>query len=59
MSDKATDKLKGMANQAKGSVKDATGKATNNKKMQAEGKTDKLKGKAQDTKANAKHEMDK
>ncbi|EZH67048.1 MULTISPECIES: CsbD family protein [unclassified Geomicrobium] len=59
MSDKATDKLKGMGNQAKGSVKDAAGKVTNNKKMQAEGKTDKLKGKAQDTKANAKHEMDK
>ncbi|CAM4451459.1 uncharacterized protein YjbJ (UPF0337 family) [Paenibacillus endophyticus] len=42
------DKVKGLANQAKGEVKDDYGKATDNKSLQAEGKLDKLKGVAQE-----------
>ena len=38
--------LKGAADKAKGAVKDAAGKATGDKKMQAEGKFDKAKGAA-------------
>ncbi len=41
------DRIKGAANQAKGSMKDAAGKATGDAKLQAEGKADKLKGKIQ------------
>jgi uncharacterized protein YjbJ (UPF0337 family) len=41
------DKTKGNANKAAGAVKDAVGKATNNRSMQAEGKAQKLKGEAQ------------
>lgn len=36
--------LKGAADKAKGSAKDAFGKATGNERMQAEGKADKAKG---------------
>ena len=32
-----TDKIKGLANEAAGNVKQAVGKATGNKKMQADG----------------------
>jgi len=39
------DRIKGMADQAKGAVKDATGKALGDAKLQAEGKADKAKGK--------------
>jgi uncharacterized protein YjbJ (UPF0337 family) len=38
--------IKGMADKAKGAAKDAAGKMTGDKKMQAEGKFDKAKGKA-------------
>jgi uncharacterized protein YjbJ (UPF0337 family) len=38
--------LKGAADKAKGSIKDAAGKLTGNKKLQAEGKFDKAKGSA-------------
>ncbi len=41
------DRVSGIANQAKGSVKDAAGKLTGNKALQAEGKLDKAAGKAQ------------
>lgn len=41
------DRIKGAANQAKGSVKEAAGKMTGDAKLQAEGKADKLKGKVQ------------
>lgn len=43
-----SDKIKGAANKAKGEVKDQVGNATDNQKLQAEGKFDKAKGKAQD-----------
>jgi uncharacterized protein YjbJ (UPF0337 family) len=38
--------VKGAYDKTKGAVKDTIGKATNNKKMQAEGKMDKAKGEA-------------
>lgn len=38
------DRIKGAVNHAKGSMKDTTGKATGDSKLQAEGKADKLKG---------------
>jgi uncharacterized protein YjbJ (UPF0337 family) len=38
--------VKGMADKAKGAVKDAAGKVTGDTKMQAEGKIDKAKGEA-------------
>ena len=39
------DRIKGMGDQAKGSLKDAAGKVTGDSKLQAEGKMDKTKGK--------------
>jgi uncharacterized protein YjbJ (UPF0337 family) len=41
------DRIKGMADQAKGAVKDAAGKVTGDTKLQAEGKLDKAKGKVE------------
>jgi uncharacterized protein YjbJ (UPF0337 family) len=38
--------VKGAADKAKGAVKDAAGKMTDDKKLQAEGKLDKAKGAA-------------
>jgi len=38
--------IRGAADKAKGSIKDAAGKLTGDKKMQAEGKFDKAKGAA-------------
>lgn len=43
------DKIKGSANQVKGSIKEAFGKVTGNKKVEAEGIADKAGGKAQST----------
>jgi uncharacterized protein YjbJ (UPF0337 family) len=40
--------VKGAADKAKGAIKDAAGKVTGDKKMQAEGKMDKAKGAAHD-----------
>lgn len=42
-----SDRIKGMGDQAKGSLKDAAGKITGDSKLQAEGKMDKAKGKAE------------
>jgi uncharacterized protein YjbJ (UPF0337 family) len=42
------DEVKGAGNKAKGAVKEAAGKATDNKKLQAEGKADKAKGHMQE-----------
>jgi uncharacterized protein YjbJ (UPF0337 family) len=39
------DRIKGSAEQAKGKVKEWTGKATGDKKTQAKGKADQVKGK--------------
>lgn len=43
------DKVKGMANEAVGNIKQGVGKATGNDKMRAEGKAQELKGEAQQT----------
>ena len=43
-----SDKLKGAGNKTKGEIKDEFGKATDNKKLQAEGKFDKAKGEVQE-----------
>ncbi|GJE57445.1 MULTISPECIES: CsbD family protein [Methylobacterium] len=49
MSSSTTDKIKGLANEAVGNVKQGIGKATDNDKLQAEGKAQELKGEAQKT----------
>ncbi|GEO98946.1 CsbD family protein [Methylobacterium haplocladii] len=49
-----TDKIKGLANEAAGNVKQGIGKATDNEKLQAEGKAQELKGEAQKTVGDAK-----
>lgn len=41
------DRIKGSAEQAKGTVKEAAGKAFGDKKLETEGKTDKAAGKVQ------------
>jgi uncharacterized protein YjbJ (UPF0337 family) len=41
------DRIKGMADQAKGAIKDAAGKVTGDTKLQTEGKFDKAKGKVE------------
>lgn len=46
--------IKGAADKAKGSVKDAVGKATGNERMQAEGKADKAKGDVRHAAGNVK-----
>ncbi|MET0367554.1 MAG: CsbD family protein [Methylobacterium sp.] len=49
-----TDKIKGLANEAAGNVKQGIGKATDNDKLQAEGKAQELKGEAQKTTGDVK-----
>ena len=46
--------VKGAIDKAKGAVKDAFGKMTDDKKMQAEGKMDKAKGAAREALGDAK-----
>jgi uncharacterized protein YjbJ (UPF0337 family) len=41
------DRVKGVGNQIKGSVKEAAGKLTGDAKLEAEGKADKVAGKVQ------------
>ncbi len=41
------DRIEGSGKQAKGAIKDAFGKMTGDKKLQAEGKADKAAGKVQ------------
>jgi uncharacterized protein YjbJ (UPF0337 family) len=43
----AREHLRGAVNKVKGAVKEAVGKVTGNKKMQAEGKLDRAKGTVQ------------
>lgn len=50
----AREQVRGAVNKVKGAFKDAVGKVTGNKKMQAEGKIDKAKGAVQNTAGNAK-----
>lgn len=49
-----TDKVKGLANEAAGNVKQGLGKATDNDRMQAEGKVQEVKGEGQQVKGDAK-----
>lgn len=46
--------IKGAAQKAKGAVKDAAGRATGTKKLQAEGKADKVAGAAHQAAGNVK-----
>jgi uncharacterized protein YjbJ (UPF0337 family) len=46
--------IKGMADKAKGAVKDTAGKLMGDKKLQAEGKMDKAKGEAREALGDAK-----
>jgi uncharacterized protein YjbJ (UPF0337 family) len=46
--------IKGAADKTKGAIKDAAGKMTGDKQMQAEGKMDKAKGAAHEAVGNAK-----
>jgi uncharacterized protein YjbJ (UPF0337 family) len=48
------DRIKGMADQAKGAVKDAAGKVTGDTKLRAEGKMDKVKGKLENAAGGAR-----
>jgi len=48
------DRIKGAANQAKGAVKETTGKIVGDSKLQAEGAADKAKGKVQNAVGGAK-----
>ncbi|MCE4225655.1 CsbD family protein [Methylobacterium sp. C25] len=49
-----TDKIKGLGNEAAGNIKQKIGEATDNKKLQAEGKAQELKGDAQKAAGHAK-----
>ncbi|AWN51513.1 general stress protein CsbD [Methylobacterium tarhaniae] len=49
-----TDKIKGLANEAVGNIKQGIGSATGNEKLQAEGKAQELKGEAQKTTGDVK-----
>lgn len=53
------DQVKGVAKQAKGAVKEAAGKATNNPRLEAEGMADKIAGKVQKTYGDAKEKVKK
>ena len=48
------NRIKGTANEIKGSIKDAVGKVTGNDKLRVEGKTDKAIGKTQNIVGKAK-----
>lgn len=52
-----TDKIKGVANEAMGNVKQGVGKAVGSEKLQAEGKLQELKGDAQKAKGDAKNAL--
>ena len=53
----AEDRVRGKAQQAKGSVKKAAGKATGDRRLQAKGSVDKAKGKATEIKGKVKDEV--
>ncbi|MDE1168922.1 MAG: CsbD family protein [Pseudomonas sp.] len=53
------DKVKGMANEAVGNVKQGIGKATGNDKMRAEGVVQEAKGDAQQVKGKVKDAVKK
>lgn len=49
-----TDKIKGLANEAVGNVKQGIGKVTGDAKLQAEGKAQEVKGEGQQVMGDAK-----
>ena len=49
-----SEHVKGAADKAKGAIKDAAGKVTGDKELQAEGKLDKAKGAAHNAAGDAK-----
>lgn len=51
------DQVSGVAKQVKGSVKEAAGKATGNRKTQAEGTADKVSGKVQKAYGDVKQKL--
>ncbi len=51
------DRVEGSAKQAKGALKEAVGKATGNRSMQAKGLADKGKGKVQSAVGGAKDKV--
>jgi len=51
------DRIKGMADQAKGATKEGVGKVTGDTKLKIEGKLDKAKGKAESAVGSAKDKM--
>lgn len=51
------DRVKGMAEQGKGKVKEATGKAMGDKKLETEGKMDRAKGKVRNAVGGMKDEI--
>lgn len=53
------DKVKGMANEAVGNVKQGVGKATDNNKLQGEGKAQEIKGEAQQAAGKVKETVKK
>jgi uncharacterized protein YjbJ (UPF0337 family) len=53
-SDMDREHVKGVADKAKGTIKDAAGKAMGDKKLQSEGKLDKAKGAAHEAVGNVK-----
>jgi uncharacterized protein YjbJ (UPF0337 family) len=54
-----TDKIKGAANEAVGTVKEAAGRALGDQKLEVEGSAQKLKGQAQETLGDAKDAVKK
>jgi len=53
------DQVAGVAKQVKGSIKQAAGKATGNKRVEAEGTADKVAGKVQKTYGDVKDKINK
>lgn len=53
------NRIDGIARQAKGTIKEATGKITGNEKLQAEGKAEKIAGQAQEKLGKAKDTITK
>lgn len=49
-----TDKIKGLANEAAGNIKQGVGNATGDENMKAEGKAQEVKGETQQTVGDAK-----
>lgn len=54
-----SDKVKGMANEAVGNIKQGVGKVTDNDKLRAEGKAQEIKGEGQQVKGEVKDQVKK